>query len=414
MDNRKILAAVQANLNWFRRSGVMDPADGAWGVAERVAVTTGNSAIEQMLHSFPAWTMKKDHCIIEQRRADCNFQVAVLFLLAARATGSAEDRQTGVNLVRYLYNRSGLLIRNTDVTLSPELAAKTPEGSWQWSHIKQYPVVYFDDEAWCLLLQLVLTRLEPELAAEYRCREWALKLALPLATAMQRTFGHASPDDPKAWRDPEKGWFGNLALPHWGSLACMALAKAYSEEPKTEYAAAIERYCHYVDEEIENFTVSEICYAIFGAAFAAEHLGGDFYRPHAERLGRLLLQRRQPDTGNFPAEHSEAPVGPDKVDTIYTVNWALLALQCIGRLTGDPAYADAAGKLTELLLAIQDTSPEPEFAGCWRGMFDLTANRWGGGDCYEGGAGSIYTGWTNAPIAIALLLQLDGKSLLDL
>lgn len=37
-------------------------------------------------------------------------------------------------------------------------------------------------------------------------------------------------------------------------------------------------------------------------------------------------------------------------------------------------------------------------------MYDLQARSRGGGDPAEGGANSIYTGWTNAPISIGLLL----------
>ena len=39
-------------------------------------------------------------------------------------------------------------------------------------------------------------------------------------------------------------------------------------------------------------------------------------------------------------------------------------------------------------------------------MYDMETGSWGGGDCYEGGAGSIYTGWTNAPISIVIALEL--------
>jgi len=44
-------------------------------------------------------------------------------------------------------------------------------------------------------------------------------------------------------------------------------------------------------------------------------------------------------------------------------------------------------------------------------MFDLNANSWGGGDRFEGGAGSIYTGWTNAPIASVIAMDILGKDL---
>ena len=44
-------------------------------------------------------------------------------------------------------------------------------------------------------------------------------------------------------------------------------------------------------------------------------------------------------------------------------------------------------------------------------MFDLTTRQWGGGNHYEGGADSIYTGWTNAPIGWSLeQLLLDQEA----
>lgn len=78
------------NLNWFQNSGVMIPESGIWGVAERVAVTNGNEAIEIMKNSFPAWMQYDGYCVIEQRRADCNFETAWLFLLAG--AGRSERR----------------------------------------------------------------------------------------------------------------------------------------------------------------------------------------------------------------------------------------------------------------------------------------------------------------------------------
>ena len=81
--------------------------------------------------------------------------------------------------------------------------------------------------------------------------------------------------------------------------------------------------------------------------------------------------------------------------------------------TGQAKYREGFDKLLALLLKIQDHTPKKQLFGCWRGMYDLNVGAWGGGDCYEGGAGSIYTGWTNAPIAWAFLNELNHKSLLD-
>ena len=76
-----------------------------------------------------------------------------------------------------------------------------------------------------------------------------------------------------------------------------------------------------------------------------------------------------------------------------------------------PDFREPCRKLLELILRIQDTAPEKQFNGCWRGMYDLEKRQWGGGNRFEGGAGSIYSGWTNAPIASALALELLQRNL---
>lgn len=51
-----------------------------------------------------------------------------------------------------------------------------------------------------------------------------------------------------------------------------------------------------------------------------------------------------------------------------------------------------------LLCEIQDRCPEAQTAGARRGAFDMLSWQWGGSHQLEGGLGSIYSGWTNAPI----------------
>lgn len=401
-----ITRAIRRNLDWFRNSGVMDPADGSWGVAERIAVTDGNSALEKMLESFPAWTMKDDHCIIEQRRSDCNFQTATLFQLAAEKLNDPDAKTIAENIFNFLYCRSGLLF-TIDI-------GNVPAGVWQWSHIRQRPVIWFDDNSWCILLQLALYRHNEALREKFRCKERALQLAKVLVAGAERSFANLNPEDPE-YCDPENVWFGNIRLPHWGALTCMALASAYEISPEAEYADFIHSYLKFVDENLSLWNVSELCYALLGASFAFKHLKEDVFKDYVLRLEKILLGRQDTVIGNFPSEHEkEAPVGIDKVDTIYTANWAFLALQCSFAITGSKECADAKQRLLGLLLRIQDKSDLPQYSGCWRGMYDLESESWGGGDCFEGGASSIYTGWTNAPISLGLIFELDNKSLLDL
>jgi hypothetical protein len=115
--------------------------------------------------------------------------------------------------------------------------------------------------------------------------------------------------------------------------------------------------------------------------------------------------------GNIPSQWRETPAGAHLVDLIYTQNWATLGLQALAAVTGDQGYAEAAQRSLDLVCRIQDRSPAPHLHGCWRGLYDLDADDWGGGDLYEGGASSIYTGWTNAPLALALAFAASDASL---
>ena len=382
-------------LEWFYNSGVMIPENGQWGVAERVALVKNNSALERMMSAFPAWTLHDEYCIIEQRRADCNFQAAFMYLLAYRVTGEKRFYETGVNLLDFLYFRSGLLWRRED-TYVP--------GSWNWSHIKRGSIVWFDDEAWCIFLALEIAEMFPELEAKYEMKRFAMMLAPPMAKALKEAMAAGV----EVLKEENKHWgsstfIGRADQPHWGSLACMGLARAYREEQNPEFLEVIEAYHDYLELDPAKFTVSEVCYALMGACAGLSYTGKERFMRTAEIYGELL-RAKVGENGNIPAEHDEAPCGPHLVDTIYTVNWALLGLQTMK--SHNPNYEEVFKKILELVCRIQDNSPEPWLKGCWRGMFDMNTNTWGGGDCYEGGAGSIYTGWTNAPIAIVIALEL--------
>ena len=125
----------------------------------------------------------------------------------------------------------------------------------------------------------------------------------------------------------------------------------------------------------------------------------------------MIVDKIDPETGIPPSEHQrETPVGKHLADLIYTVNWAVLGLREYGLIAGNK-YAAHVENMTALLCKIQDRSENLHFNGCWRGMYDVRSGTWGGGDLFEGGGSSIYTGWTNAPISLTLLHEYLGSSL---
>ena len=212
--------------------------------------------------------------------------------------------------------------------------------------------------------------------------------------------------------------------PHWIGLLTMAFAHAQAADPGTDYSDVVHAYyASYVlrgppafDQASRGaarrhpWSISEYAYLSLTASVCARFFNNDAARAALEKAVGVLLGC-QSDQGHFPSEHYETPDAPNLVDLVYTQNWATLGLLHAARVLGDSACGKAVDRSLELLAGIQDTSAQPWLAGCWRGLYDVATGRWGGGDLSEGGANSIYSGWTNAPIALAFLFSATGESL---
>jgi len=346
--------ALLNSLKWFENSGVMLPADGLWGVAERVAVISGNSAIEEMKREFHAWTIHDGYCIIEQRRADCNFETAYLYLLAFEVFGDKKYYDIAVNILDFLYFRSGLLNRSQK---------EYQPGSWNWSHIKRENCVFFDDEAWCVFFQLVIGETYPELETRYDMRHWALILADSLHAGAQKVMLEKFLTPDGHWVDYSKHWLGSLDLPHWGSLTCMALAKA-DKAANRKPAAFIRQYYDYLAPVAENFNPSEMAYATLGATAAYRYSQDPFFLEMAVKFGKLLTEKMQ-ENGNLPAEHYEAPTGAHLVDTIYTAEHPINPL-LMEKITHGHNHSKAHFKLSTGAYPTLQKVPQSLFIGACR------------------------------------------------
>lgn len=407
------LTAVDHNLTWFVHSGVMRPSDGFWGVAERLARTNDNVAAEKMLAAFPCYSRIGDGMVaMEHRRADCCVQTAWLFDLASAALDRPALRDVADNILAYLTQRSGLRQRD---------AESDTFGLWGWSNPVNRTDYYTDDNAWVVILLLKLAdNGRPEL------KPFAIQTARTMhrhiRTCLERLnrIGWLGEEDPTAGIPME----GLLVNPHWLGLACMALAHAAAADPDYVYYDVIDAYfplalkgppaCQRVHRPAPGLTrpwpFSEYAYLALTASVIAQQTPGGPAAAAARQAGEELLRSQFPD-GHFPAEHGEAPAAPHLADLIYTENWAALALLHLHAWSGEAAYGHAAQRLLGFLAGIQDVSPDPRFAGCWRGLYDTRAGTWGGGDRFEGGANSIYSGWTNAPISWSFLINSGTGSL---
>jgi hypothetical protein len=402
MDTDKI---VQRSITWFLNSGIMRPADGFWGVAERIALLADNEAAAQIRRAFPSQTpLVPGVVVLENRRPDCNMQTAFLFELAAEAPGQEAIRSVADNILGYLLRRS---------CLRDEDPASATCGLWGWANPKNRSSYWTDDNAWLATIALLLAD---------RGRPYLQEIGIAAARSLNRLVAaylaelRAAGAPPRPDGAPMKGLCLN---PHWLGVVTMALAHAAAADPETDYANTVAAYHDLVlpgpgktgaSPSGPGWTVSEYAYLALTASVCARQFGDEASRSVARQAADILI-RRQSDQGHFPSEHDEAPRGEHVADLIYTQNWATLGLLHAGRLFGCTDCRAACLRSLEFLERTQDESPEPWLRGCWRGAYDMRTGRWGGGDRFEGGAGSIYSGWTNAPITLAFLMESTGANL---
>jgi hypothetical protein len=388
----------------------MRPSDGFWGVAERVVLLPGNAARDEIDRGFPFQTrLSTDATVIEARRPDCNVETACLFDRAADMLGDPGLRTVATNILDFLFHRSTLRDRSSGSPFSD---------LWLWAQPAPRPTYWSDDMAWVITILCTMARRgRSELAAPAIATARRLHAMVPsyFDDVERLGFDHQPSEDVVQ---------GIRMNPHWIGLLTMAFAHAQAADPDTDFSDVVHRYyASYVLRGPPAFdgasrraahrhpwSVSEYAYLSLTASICARFFDDDAARAALKKSVAILLEC-QSDQGHFPSEHYEAPGAPNLVDLVYTQNWATLGLLHASRALDDAACERAVERSLELLAGIQDTSPQPWLAGCWRGLYDVSAGRWGGGDLSEGGANSIYSGWTNAPIALAFLFSATGESL---
>ncbi len=405
---------VRLNVTWFRESGVMRPSDGFWGVAERLLLTEGNTSVARVLDCFPFHTRVAPGIIaLEHRRPDCNFQTALMFDIAAEVLADPSCAAVATTLLEFLFDRSSLLENNAD---APQ------HGLWQFFQPNRGVQYWLDDNSWVITMLLMLAR---------RGRPELRRHAVNAAQALNNFFRQFMDDLDRfgrSYRSIGGPVYGLCLNPHWCGLATMALALAAQHDKETDYLHGITRYyqAHALagppphDEHARKaaahrglpWSLSEYAYLAIASSVVA-HATGLKEAAHAARTAAGILVKCQCADGHFPAEHYEAPASPRLADLIYTQNFASLGLLHAAMLLNETTYRDAARRSLAFLAMVQDTSASPHLRGCWRGMYDTSRGGWGGGDEYEGGQSSIYSGWTNAPISLAFLFDLTGQSLFD-
>lgn len=387
----KYLDVLQRNLNWFRDSGVLLGPDASQGVAERIILIPDNPQVADIENTFTGLRRQGKYLHSEMRRPDCNFESALAFFYAQHLLGGDAFARNWKNILGYL--------RNSRLQV---LDPKVPEyGLWTWSS-HTAASYWSDDNTWNTILPLKFYLLTGD-------EEW-LRRGLLTARGLLR-YG-------KLLGDPAGSLHGR---PHWGGMRAMGLAYAYALTQDPELRAAALEYLHSDYRGLildangkptkRPFTTSESSYFLLESSLIYAATRDSIALECVNLFGDYLISR-QGASGTIPGETRWGAAGDHVVDLIYTQNWFTLAMWHAFRVTDNAAYKQAFMQSLNFLVEIQDKGPDPQTNGSWRGAFDTLTWEWGGTNQLEGGPGSIYTGWTNAPMDLCIEFDLTGDSLL--
>ena len=95
-------------------------------------------------------------------------------------------------------------------------------------------------------------------------------------------------------------------------------------------------------------------------------------------------------------------------DQLYTTSFAAMNLWIAYKATGEEAFLGDFHRLTDYLVRIQISSPDPRIDGGWMRGFDYTLWEYYGSNADQWwNAYVMETGWQNAVIDLALALYLS-------
>lgn len=371
-------------MGWFERSGILDDPSGASGVCERI--------ILDLAHP-PSYTIARHH------RADCAFQTALLFDLYARLIEKESPDRTAI-----IQNRAGRLFSFPVKRLQDRSPESPAYGLFTWSD--RDPGTYWaDDNSWCAVLLLKgydLTGRAEYLESGLLCLE-ALLRKKPLL-------------------------IGGTEDAHWGGFYAMAMACGYGATGDPRYLVPCREYVRrQLETRVWSLAQSEPKRAEGLTTPAVALLAASVFwqasrDPDAKRLvdqvGAFLIScqgERGELVDSWGLEQS-IPLRDSRpyVDLVYRHNFGTLAFHHAFLATGENCFRKASLKSLRFLGGIQIRSPHPWLDGAWQGAYDPVARRFDGPEHPggEGGANSLYSGWTHAPIGIAFAFSLSGDGLL--
>jgi len=393
--------ALDRNMNWFLRSGLLPAPDGSKGVLE------GFDSVNYALNG--------------SLRTDCLTQAGLAFYLYGRLAGDPAWTQRGENVLAYVFRQS----------FQDQDTSRPTFGFWNFfDTLRDYPLaIYTDDNSWAayaMLRMYQITGRDDYLARGLQTVDGFVDTQTASGLRIARIEGPELLQRGRPWYVAH-GKPSND--PHYVSNGDMAVLLAYHITKDKKYLDSARRSIDAMAAAFPNFaTRTSLTRATQFALFLSSPTllyratGEEKYR---DLFGKVLAELRAhqhesgaiAEWGSFSRENfgGEGPLitleGEPLSDQLYTTSFALLNLReaCFLLRNGDAC--DSFLRLADYLTRIQIRSPDTRLDGAWNRSFDF--HNWeiyGSNSDPAWGPYSMESGWTNTIISIALADYLSRRS----
>jgi len=388
VDSRKTAyrRALDNNLRWFEKSGVMLRPDGSLGVAEWISGPDieGNRIPFGKRQGF------------SPERADCVFESALAFWLYGKLLASDRHMEIGRNML-------------TNIMDFQRLSANDEYYGLWYTRGREGPI-FQDDEAMAVMGSLAGYR--------YTQQPMFLHRGRLVADAAAKVFAKGSPKaaetaDPAHLRPSDRGqiiaaWLyaygitGERAFLDQALPALRDLIRAFPE-----FAARVPAHT----TESTRFLLPLALASVYSSdpAFPAElRKQADYLVSRMDPCGAIQEQGAftgsKVQGGDLSLIHdSSEPIS----DQLYTTSFAAMNFWIAYKATGEAFYRENFFRVMDFLVRIQIESKDHTIDGGWMRGFDYSLWEYYGSNADQSWtAYCLETGWCNAIIDIAIELYL--------
>jgi len=378
--------ALERNMQWFERSGVLLRPDGTLGVTEWISGpdTEGNRIPYGKAQMFAS------------DRTDCVFESGIAFILYGKLAASPRHTRIGENLLMRVLDFQRLDRDDSRYGLWYTRGRSGPP--WE------------DDIGWATIGCFMGYQLTGK---QMFLERGVLSARASLAAVQGGRLTPVNTEDDNELHPHDRGHL----LASWLYAYGVSGDRRYLDAALPPLRHMVERF-----RKIPKFLISKSAESsrfMLPLALAYAYTSDPFYSEAMAQSAAYLRSRTaacgaiQEDQSNTGEKLSGTDLGLvyDGTETIsdqlYTTNFASMNFWIAYKVTGDEAYLRDFIRVTDYLVRIQVESAKREIDGGWMRAFDYGLWEYYGSNADQSWtAYCLETGWTNAIIDIALSLFL--------